>query len=136
MPFSYSDPVVSGQARFSERTDLTEHKPATANGSQSSSAQDPNAFPFLEENGPTPDQFTQTPLNTRRPTLGRFRHVSPHDATLPVRHQPDDGIRGRLSAISCRKADTVTSNQPDYTRPETHQNLIHPDKEQNHRYER
>jgi len=118
--------------RFPERTDLRENGPATANGSQSSSAQNPDVFPFLEENGQTPDQFTQTPLNTRRPTLGRFRHVSPHDATLPVRHQPDNGIGGRLSVLSCRKADNVTSNRPDRTRPETHQNLIHPDKEQNH----
>jgi len=80
----------SQRERISQRTDLTENRLATANGSQSSSAQNPDVFPFLEENGQTPDQFTQTPLNTRRPTLGRFRHVSPHDATLPVRHQPDD----------------------------------------------
>ena len=52
-------------------------------------------------------------------------------ATLPVRHQPDNGISCQCSVVSCQKADNATSNrQPDRTRPETHQNLIHPDKEQ------
>jgi hypothetical protein len=36
--------------------------------------------------------------------------------------------------ISCQTPDNATPNrQSDYTRPETHQNLIHPDKEQNRR---
>jgi hypothetical protein len=36
--------------------------------------------------------------------------------------------------IRCQNADNATFNrQPDHTRPETHQNLIHPDKEQNRR---
>jgi len=55
--------------------------------------------------------------------------------TLPVRHQTDNGTSCRRSVLSCRKTDNATSNrQPDCTRPETHQNLIYPDKEQNHRY--
>jgi hypothetical protein len=55
--------------------------------------------------------------------------------TLPVRHQPDNGISCQSSVTSCQNVDNATSNrQPDYTHPETHQNLIHPDKEQNRRW--
>jgi hypothetical protein len=36
-------------------------------GSQSSSAQNPDFCPSLEEDGRHPDQFTQTPLNPRGP---------------------------------------------------------------------
>jgi hypothetical protein len=43
-----------------------------------------------------------------------------------------NGIRDQGSVIGCQNTDNATPNrQPDCTRPETHQNLIHPDKEQN-----
>jgi len=50
--------------QWSERppTSLT-----TANGSRSSSAQNPDAVPPLEGSGLRPDQFHTTPLNTRCP---------------------------------------------------------------------
>jgi len=64
----------------------------------------------------------------RRKPKQRLRHTR---RTLPVRHQPDDGISCQLSVLSCQNADNATSNhQPNRTRPETHQNLIYPDKEQ------
>jgi len=44
------------------------------------------------------------------------------EAALPVRH-----------AAERRDADRIQGPNPHHTRPETHQNLIHPDKEQNHR---
>src|SRR5271155_1184201 len=42
----------------------------------------------------------------------------------------DNGPSCQSSAANCQNPDNATSNrQPDDTHPETHQNLIHPDKE-------
>jgi len=64
------------------------------------------------------------------PGLGAFPPCSRTPKTLPVRHQPDSGISDRFSVAGCQKTDNAPSNRADYTRPETHQNLIHTDKEQ------
>ena len=59
------------------------------------------------------------PRNTRR--------------TLPVRHQPEQRNQSPVLSGPLSEDNDTTPNRTDYTRPETHQNLIHPDKEQNHR---
>ena len=61
-----------------------------------------------DNNDPIRGSRSHTPLNTRHPTLGR----TPSLAAFPVRHAI--GQRGGLLH---------------HTRPETHQNHIHPDKD-------
>jgi hypothetical protein len=65
-----------------------------------------------------PDKIVHTPLNPRRRPLGRLSRRT----ALPVRHATErrDFRQPKRTSIH-------------HTRPETHQNLIHPDKEHNTR---
>ncbi len=65
-----------------------------------------------------PDKIVHTPLNSRRRPLGRLSRRT----ALPVRH-----------ATERRDVRQSIRTNIHHTRPETHQNLIHPDKEQNTR---
>jgi hypothetical protein len=131
----YHTPIQLSEVR---RPSSDDNRPMTANGSQSSSAQNPDFSPFLEENGKPSGSFHTHVSEPSPPDLGaRARPRKPKAGlrhtrhTLPVRHQPNDGTDYQSSAVSRRKTDNATANrQQGRTRPETHQNLIHPDKEQ------
>ena len=70
----------------------------------------------------------KSPLNTRHPTAGA---LIPCETALPVRHAAEQRT---VAQSRHRSPDNVqqptTETRQLVTRPETHQNLIHPDKEQ------
>ena len=108
-------------------------------GSQSSSAQNPDFCPFLEENGTSSGSIHTNASEHSLSDLGAHGR-----AQNPKRgvETPDTLSRSDINrttesvdqcpVVSCQNYDNAAPNRrSDYTRPETHQNLIHPDKEQN-----
>jgi hypothetical protein len=141
MPFSYS--IQCSQAEASKHTMHRNHPQAViptdrfrtspleaAPKPRRSFRQEPffahnripssHRFTHCSRNGQNrqPDKIVHTPLNSRRRPLGRLSRRT----ALPVRHATERRDPHQSKRINA-----------DHTRPETHQNLIHPDKEQNTR---
>jgi hypothetical protein len=82
------------------------------------------------------DKIVHTPLNPRRRPLGRcsarMRAFKPTNSHSRSDIRPNDGsvAGGQSSVVSQKTAHVRQTHKPQYTRPETHQNLIYISKEQ------
>jgi len=121
--------VTGDQENLSTNRDTEHHMANHTTRISIISAQNPDFYPFLEENGFHPGQFT----HVSEPSLP---DVEAPSAMLPSRTLSRSDIGRTTEAVSVRRerlpvrTDSAAPNCPACTRPETHQNLIHPDKEQ------
>ena len=124
MPLSYSDPVVRFQASVFRKN--RSHRKQTGNRRRISiiSAQNPDFFPLLEES-----RISSGSIHTRasEPSLSDLgahaRPQNPNRGVAVQTHSPGQTSTGQ-------RDEHETKSRFHRTRPETHQNLIHPDKEQ------